>query len=320
MEQFSGVSNWRLIIRRETDGITILRACTCDRKAALPETLFGLPVTALGPRALCPTAVPEPGEMVEITCGRGGDDWDNGALEELTLPAALRRVEDYALLNCRSLHTLHLTDGVVFWGGGVLMNCRSLMRLHLTWGSTQGDTLAYFADELSRELDVTVDGPGGRARLIFPEYVEIYEENCPAHHFDYNIQGAGYPYHHCFRQKRFHFQDYDALWDGYLAMDHEDATALALAWNRLHYPVELGEEAELGYQNYLRAHAGEALQWLVEQEDASSVAQLLKWTEPDREELSAACAAAREQGAAEVLAVLLEANNHRFCRKKTFDL
>ena len=54
MEQISGVNNWKLVIRREAAGVTILRAETCDRKAALPEELLGLPVAARGHHALTP--------------------------------------------------------------------------------------------------------------------------------------------------------------------------------------------------------------------------------------------------------------------------
>ena len=48
METIPGSGNWRLTLRREAEGVTILRAATCDRRAVLPDTLFGLPVTALG--------------------------------------------------------------------------------------------------------------------------------------------------------------------------------------------------------------------------------------------------------------------------------
>ena len=37
METVSGINNWKLVIRRDAEGITILRAVTCDTKAALPE-------------------------------------------------------------------------------------------------------------------------------------------------------------------------------------------------------------------------------------------------------------------------------------------
>ncbi|MFR3921148.1 MAG: hypothetical protein ACLTYN_03405 [Dysosmobacter welbionis] len=74
-------------------------------------------------------------------------------------------------------------------------------------------------------------------RLLFPEYREVYEENCPAHHFDYNIFGAGYPYHHSFRRKRLDLRTYDELWSGFLGMEHDEDCAVRLAFWRLRYPV-----------------------------------------------------------------------------------
>ncbi len=47
MEIIPGSGNWRLILRREADGITVLRAATCDKRAVLPETLCGLPVNGV---------------------------------------------------------------------------------------------------------------------------------------------------------------------------------------------------------------------------------------------------------------------------------
>ncbi len=204
METVSGASNWRLVFRLEDTGVIILRAGTPDARAVLPEELLGLPVTALGNRALAPdrqtAPLPAGAETLQITCipPEEGAAWDNRSLRDLTLPQILKAVGDYALLNCSALSTLRIHDGVSRWGGGALMNCRSLDTLHLTrTGPDQGEALAWFAGELSRELDVTVYGPGGEtARLLFPEYTELYEENCPAHHFDYFISGAGYPYHH----------------------------------------------------------------------------------------------------------------------------
>ena len=42
MESISGLTNWRLNVRRDDNGVTILRALTCDKKAVLPDELFGL--------------------------------------------------------------------------------------------------------------------------------------------------------------------------------------------------------------------------------------------------------------------------------------
>lgn len=329
METVSGVSNWKLVLRREADGVTILRAGTPDVRASLPDRLFGLPVTDLGDRALAPerqkeTALPPDAETVLLTCGPPEGEWDNRRLRDLTLPETLEAMGDYALLNCSSLKTLRMWDGVSRWGGGALMNCRQLDTLHLTrTGPDQGETLAWFAGELSRELDVTLYGPGGAsARLLFPEYTELYEENCPAHHFDYSISGAGYPYHHCFRQKRLSLKEYDALWRDFLGMEHDESAALRLAWRRLRRPLELGETAAAGYRAYLKAHAGAALRLFLEEDGAEALPLLLELTEPDREALSDACALAREKGNTAALAALLEERHRRFPNRleKSFTL
>lgn len=312
LESIAGVNNWKLTARREAAGVTILRAVTCDTRAVLPDTLWDLPVTALGDHALAPGAVQTPGETVEITCGAPGDAaaWDNRRLEELVLPPTLERIGDYAFLNCAGLKSLTLHDSIRQWGGGALMNCRCLDTFCLTRTGEEGETLAYFADELSRELDVTLAGPEGvTARLLFPEYRELYEENCPAHHFDYNIIGAGYPYHHCFVRRRLDLRTYDRLWKGFLGMEHDPACALRLAFWRLRYPLDLTPEAEGDYLDYLRDRAGEALAWLLTERDTANLPFLLKRAEPGPEALANGCALARELGASEALALLLEARH-----------
>ena len=324
METISGISNWRLVVRREGAGVTILHAVTCDRQAALPEELFGLPVTALGPRALAVNRTAPAGEEVLITCGRPGEEWSNAELRELTLPASLRRIGDYAFLNCAKLKTLRFHDGIAFWGGSCFMNCRLLDTFALTrTGEGQGESLAYIADELSRELDVTIHTFQGEiARVIFPEYIELYEENVPNHHFDYNIYGAGYPYHRCFQEKKFHLPNYDLLWPRFLEVEHNALTAARIAFLRLRHPVDLTDQSAEGYRAYLRENAQTVLRFLLEDRDASGVAFLLRETKPGKEALSAACDLARELHSPETLAVLLEEQHRRFPvgRAKTFDL
>lgn len=324
MERVSGVNNWKLVIRRETASITILWAATCDEKAALPDTLFGLPVTALGHHALAPgRAMPE-GEEVLVTCGPvNGEDWDNSALTDLTLPDSLERVGDYGFFNCRTLKTLRLRDTVRHWGGGALMNCRALDTFHITCTGQEGELMAYLAEELPRELDMTLTRADGQtARLIFPEYVEVYEENCPAHHFDYNIYGAGYGYHHCFYRKQLSFKAYDDLWRPMLAMEHDGDCALRLAWWRLRYPVELTDQAENAYLDYLRQRPLDAGRWLLERRDRSGLRSLLRKLDWDRDALAVLCETARGMDAPEALALLLEEQHKRFPSglDKSFDL
>lgn len=325
MESISGVNNWKLVIRREGTGVTILWAATCDCRAALPEELFGLPVTALGDHALTPGRQMPAGEEVLVTCGPAGEDaaWDNGCLEDLRLPESLTRVADYAFFNCRKLKTLRLRDTAGRWGGGALMNCRRLDTFHLTCTGREGELLAYFADELPRELDVTLYWPDKEtARLIFPEYVEVYEENCPAHHFDYSIYGAGYGYHHCFYQKKLSLKAYDELWRPMLGMEHDGDCALRLAWWRLRYPAELSERAEGQYLAHLRDHALDAARWLLAERDTTGLRFLLERTDWSREALSQACDLARQTELPEALALLLEEQHKRFPAgaEKNFEL
>lgn len=321
MTTISGTSNWHLTVRREEASVSILRAVTCDIFAALPDTLFDLPVMALSDHVLAPNAAPIAGEEVCITCGVPQGEWDNRNLRELTLPRQLASVGDYAFFSCRALQALHLHDGVTHWGGGVLMNCRSLDRILLTRvESAQGESLAYFADEMSRELDVSLFGTdGSETRLIFPEYVEDFEENGPAHHFDYTIYGAGHPYHHVFRGKTLHLTDYDALWERFLSAVHEDSAALRLAWYRLRYPRELSAWAREQYEVYLSAHTDEALRFVLEQRDIAGLRQLLDLF--NDVSLNAALTFAREARMTEATAILLERQHRdKSGADKSFDL
>ena len=324
MERVSGVNNWKLVIRREAAGVVILWAATCDGKAALPDELFGLPVTALGSHALTPGRPMPEGEEVLVTCGPANEEeWDNGALMDLTLPDSLERVGDYGFFNCKNLKTLRLWDTVRYWGGGALMNCRALDTFHITCTGEEGELLAYFAGELSRELDMTLTWADGQtARLIFPEYVEVYEENCPAHHFDYSIYGAGYGYHHSFYQKKLNFKTYDDLWRSMLAMEHDEDCPLHLAWWRLRYPLELSDQAEAAYLDFLDQRSLAAGRWLLERRDTEGLRFFLRRLDWNRDDLTALCGEAREKDAPEALALLLEEQHKRFPSgmDKSFDL
>lgn len=322
METISGVSNWKLHIRKEAEGITILRAVTCDAEAVLPDTLFGFPVTRLDGHALAAGSREAGGESVTVTGAPCAAEWDNRELKTLTLPRPLLRVGNYAFLNCDRLHTVILYDNIRMWGGNVFMNCRMLDTFRLTRETgIQGETLFYLCDVLTRELDLTVTEADGRTlRLVFPEYIETYEENCPAHHFDLHIFGPGHPYHHCFSQKRFDLPRYDRLWADFLRMEHEEQTALRIAWYRLRHPFALSEAAQTQYTEYLRAHTAEALRWRLAERDTDGLRFLLRQTGPPPELLTEACALAREQGNTQALALLLEEQHKHFATEKRFDL
>lgn len=193
------------------------------------------------------------------------------------------------------------------------MNCGSLRYLHLTRvGERQGEALSFLCGELSDELDVTIYGTDGTlTRLLFPEFTESYQENFANHHFDYSIQGGGYPYHHTFSDKQLLLRDYDELWERYLRQQHEPENAMRLAYTRLRWPTQLSPFARVQYTAYLLKHARETVLWQLTQKDSKGLDLLLCALEPSEEILHAACEQARREGDAEALALLLERQRKR---------
>ncbi len=311
-------------MRRDTDGVIILQALSCDSCAVLPETLFGLPVTALADHALAPKRGSTEGEEVRVLGGPETGEWDNRGIRELTLPRSLRRIGDYAFLNLRAMEKLRLADGVESTGSASFMNCRSFSRLELTrLSGRQGPALSAILQALPQELELTLHYPdGSRQCLLFPEYRESYTENSAAHHFDLHIAGGGYAYHSVFRSRTLRMADYDALWRAYLAAEHEEESALRLAWLRLRWPRELGSRFRADYAAYLAEHMEEALLLALEEKDAEGLRMLLSLAEPTDVALSAALGRARETGSTEATALLLEARHRRggAGRAKRFEL
>ena len=322
MEMISALSNWRLRVRREAEGVTILRASTCDADAVLPDTLFGLPVTRLSDRCLAPGAAELPGEELRLVCGAPEADFDNRAIRRLTLPRGLDSIGDYAFLNLRSMETLCAFDTLQGVGGACFMNCRAFSALELTRASgVQGPALAAVVSALPQEMTVSVRGGGeGELRLVFPEYTERYEENSPARHFDFKIGGAGYPYRNVFRSRRLHLPDYDALFPGMLAAEYEPDTALRLAFCRLRWPLGLTEKARDMYRAYLEVHREQTLLYALKTRDMEGLRLALTLEGITRGELSAALDAARKASQTEAAALLLERQHRLFPpQRKSWD-
>ena len=324
METIKGLTNWRLTVRREGDGVTLLRAMTCDRKAVLPDELFGLPVTALQDHALAAGAAPAEGEEVRILGGAVSGDWDNRNIAELTLPRFLRHIGDYAFLNCRAMETLRFSDDLETTGSASFMNCRRFSRLEIRRiGPRQGPALAFLVRSLQQELDVTVlEEDGSVLRLLFPAYFESYTENSAAHHFDLKIVGGGYAYHGVFRDRTLTLSEYDALWPQYIAQEHDTDSALRLAYYRLRWPTRLSTQAGERYAEYLHADPGRAISLVLREKDMPGLRMLLEPKLPGTETLDAALEEARRLQMTEATAILLEKRHAGPAagRAKTFEL
>lgn len=280
----------------------------------------------MGDRCLAPDARELAGEFEEVRIlgGPEAGEWNNRRIRRLTLPRTLLHIDSYAMMNLRAMEELRLYDALRSTGTCTFMNCRVFSRLHLTrTGADQGPALANIVSTLPQELDVTLHLPGGGiTRLLFPEYVELYEENSPARIFNLNIIGAGYPYHSVFRDKKLFLADYDALWKQYLATEHEDDCALRLAFFRLRYPTDLSDPARARYLDHLRRNAAAALFLALRLEDAEGLRLLLTAAVGDEAALSDALEEARTLGRTEATALLLEQRQRRFGagRRRSFEL
>lgn len=307
MEIVAGQNDLTLWWRVAPGGVEVTRVETGDRNVVLPETVRGLPVTALGHHAFSPDGTAPEGTALRINCGGGTPENDARRIETIVLPSKVRRVGNYAFYNCVALKELRVTEPVDCWGGSVFMNCRSLRRFFIRARDNRTESISYFADELPEELDVSVEYPdGGAARLIFPEYRESYEENSPAHHFDFHLYGPGYPYHHVFRERALPLAEYDALFAGLLATEHDPDCAMRLAWHRLRAPRELTGEAAVRYLAYLKSRTGDVLGWLLKERDSRGLSWFLPQCGADGKTLDGAAETARHLGLAEPMALLLE--------------
>ena len=227
------------------------------------------------------------------------------------LPAGILRVEHYALMNCDHLERLELTDRDIDWGTSPMMNCDMLHQITLHQWRPESRTLCYLCRELPQELDITMmqtelGREACKARLLFPEYSEIFNEHYSAHKIEYSIEGLGYPYHHVFRDRLFHFQDYDRLWEKYRSRSAEELTPAVLSWFRLRWPRELSDEHREAYRAYTAPRAGMLMDWIMEHGTASDLHDLLSGIQPNQDALRQACDTARQMERTDCLAILLE--------------
>jgi len=158
---------------------------------------------------------------------------------------------------------------------------------------------------------------------MLPEYLELYEENAAAHHFELNISGAGYPYHSVFEQGSMNFSEYDGFWERFLSMEHNAGSALKVAWYRVRTPKDLGDQAKERYERYLKEHLREVFPIILKENDEPGLKLLLTYPEAEGSILSEFLQTAREQGKTWATAMLLGRNGksgRAFGFQKSFDL
>lgn len=196
-------------------------------------------------------------------------------LRTVSLPESLKTIRSFAFYDCPSLHSMELYNTTDDYYDGVIRQCPSLCLI--TVHCTVPDNFI-----IVREMLSDVDGTlrfrlltkEGELRLVFPEYVSEAREDTMARAIHFSIEGAGMAYRECVGKKSIDLAGYDRLLDRLTDYDFEVAAEIALG--RLSCPAGLSEEAETGYQDFLKENDGKTLAALIRRGDSAEELQALQ--------------------------------------------
>lgn len=324
MEWMDGENELTLTCRHRAGGVAVLRCETRDPVIHLPDTILGVPVTALGDYAMARRAPDLSGirDLFTVHVGRGQPEpHDADGIRQVTLPLHLQSLGDYAFYDCQALEQLDISPAMADVGSGAFLNCSHLHNVQLAVSPSGESCLRGVLREHHGELLCRMHfADGTQARLWFPAYSEEYEELAAPHIFGYHIEGAGFTYRQCFDGKKLNFSQYDAALERLVrTRDFEDAVRVALG--RLRWPKELSPANREQYRALVAEHAAAALKVLADARDTEDMAWALGLELFPPKALQAACDRARNDRDTEMLGLLME-HLHRTGagRTKTFDL
>lgn len=256
------------------DGAMVLRVLGDTPCPTLPAVIDGRPVTEIGPYCFAARQRPLPdGAML---WGTHSEHAIHGQfLEEAALPDSVHTLHSAAFYDCRRLRVLAVGPGLRALGSDLFTNCRALDRLVLHAALDADTGLKRILGAISADIGVDVmQNDRLAARLFYPEYWEVLDENAPAHLFDRGIEGEGYRYRQCFAGNRLDFAAYDATFPQ-ATVGEAPAKLCRLALGRLLWPYALREDARALYAGYLCAQPQAALQWAVTGRDLPALQTLL---------------------------------------------
>lgn len=208
---------------------------------AVPQTLGGLFVRQIAPRAFCGLS----------------------QLRAISFPPGLRSVGAFALHNCPRLSEVSLHDGIQDFHHGVLRQDVRLRRIRLHIHTGNYTVMRDILSETDAKLQFCLMLEEGEARLVFPGYDYSFAENTMARTIQFSILGSGMEYRECVRRKGIGWREYDRL---FRRVVHDDARAAAeIAADRLLYPHDLAPVYAEAYGEFLRENTKEALLWFLEE-------------------------------------------------------
>ncbi len=252
--------------------IRLLRMYGQNAEVYVPERIEGQPVTEIGAYCFAGRAgllndakrityQESSGETVspeDFSAERAENlrELAGQAILRVMLPDCVQKIESYAFYRCTELTQISLGSAVREVGGDAFMNCHKLHAMTVRGGCQPSGGIRQMLAQISSDMEVTFTGKDGvKAKLLFPEYYESYDEIAPAHLFGRNIEGEGFRARQCVRAGAIDFALYDTIFPKACGKEQESKLC-RLAMNRLLYPLDLGMEAREHYEDYVRNHAG----------------------------------------------------------------
>lgn len=288
------------------DGARLLRVFGDTPCPVIPGTVAGITVTEIGPYCFAERPV------------TGGRLWGEGTehpitgnfVEEVTLPDSVHTLHSAAFYNCRRLRRLTAGGGICALGSDLFTNCHALETFALRAAPGDATGLRKLLGAVSADVGAEFLGGNG-ARLFYPEYFELLDENAPAHLFNRNIEGEGYRYRQCFGNGAVDYAAYDAVFPQ-ASVNEPPENLCRLALGRLLTPYALKEEAQARYEDYLRRQPDAAFGLVIRGRDSAAVSLLAALGLPTAD----AAVQCGRAGWSEGAALLLGGGRHR---KKSYD-
>ena len=279
-------------------GARVLRVLEDSPCPTLPAAVDGRPVTEIGP--YCFADRPVQAGVLWPADSAGTHPVTGNFVEEVTLPDTVQVLHSAAFYNCRRLRRVTLGPGLESLGSDLFTNCRALEEFALRAAPTAATGLKKLLGAVSADVSaVFLDPPG--ARLFYPEYMELLDENTPAHIFNHSIEGEGYRMRQCFAGGCVDYAAYDATF-AQACVGEPPEKMVRMALGRLLQPCALGEGARADYEFYLTAHPDAAFALAIDRRDEAALGLLVRLGLPVREAAARCARAGWSAGSAILLA------------------
>lgn len=219
-------------------------------------------------------------------------------------PRSLKMIGAHAFYNCRSLAEIMFRTSGTDIGDGAFKNCRRLKKISIEKNTDDLKMLKAILVDVNQESEVDLIYADGHARVVFPYYIDNYEENTPARIVMHVSEGAGTMYRECIYSGDLDYKAYDALFSKELNLDIYDS-AVAIAVNRLTFPYRLTGAAEGLYRDYLKKNVKEIIGKYMSEKNIKGINDIINLDMIDKEACESLIEDAREKGETEALCVLL---------------